>query len=116
MKDQIRTILQPYFKEFQTVRDEFDQFAFTQYVLETGTKIFQLYQDYGLEKFDKNEIGCGMNCIRKILLKTGTPDSARIKFDFILLFSQTVVCKDRFLFGTTEFYEHPRIKPIFRKK
>ena len=56
MKEQIRAILDPHFEEFKTGRDDLDKFAFTQYVLETGTKIFQLYKDYGLEKFDKNEV------------------------------------------------------------
>ncbi len=56
MNKQLHDILEPYFKEFASYEDELGKFALIQYVLETGTKIFQLYKDYGLENFDKAEI------------------------------------------------------------
>lgn len=56
MNKQLQEILEPYFKEFAAYEDELDKFAWIQYVLETGTKIFQLYKDYGLDAFDKADI------------------------------------------------------------
>jgi hypothetical protein len=56
MKESIRIILEPYFKEFKSVESDLDQFTFIQNVLETGTKIFQMREDYGLGNYNKNEI------------------------------------------------------------
>lgn len=63
MNKQLQEILEPYFKEFAAYEDELDKFALVQYVLETGTKIFQLYKDYGLESFDKAEIADVWNAL-----------------------------------------------------
>ena len=63
MNKQLQDILEPYFKEFAAYEDELDKFALIQYVLETGTKIFQLYKDYGLENFDKAEIANTWNAL-----------------------------------------------------
>ena len=56
MKEEIQSILLPQFQQFIEVANELDQYEFVQNVLETGTKIFQMRQDYGLGNHNKDQI------------------------------------------------------------
>ena len=56
MNEEIKSILLPHFQQFTEVASELDLYTFVQNALETGTKIFQMRQDYGLGNHDKDQI------------------------------------------------------------